>query len=484
MNDRDRAASHANGNPMVLDTDAPSVTSPSPASASVAKFIHDLRFLSAPEEVRRETRLCLLDTLGIALAGTQLPIARIIRRFVARHLAVGEGRGARMIRDGRRVSVPGAAMAGAAIIDGFDGHDGHPLCKGHAGVTVVPATLAFADALALNDWAEFLTLILLGYEIGTRAGIALHATAPTLHSSGAWNALAAAAIGSRVLKLSHGQTAHALGIAEYYGPRSRLMRIIEHPTMVKDGSTMGAFAGASAAYLAEDGFTGAPADTIELERLPASVIPVAAARDPSVWSDLGSRWRILEQYRKPDPVCRWTQPAAEAIVSLRSAHPALTHADVTDVEVETFHEAVSLSCREPTETDAAQYSLPFVVGAAIVHGRLTVAEVAGAGLHDDAVLRLSRIVKLVERGEFSARFPAERWATVRLTLRDGTVLDSGPHTTRGDPATPLSLGALSEKFRTNALAALDERAAQRIADQILDPRSDGELSALLDIVLT
>jgi 2-methylcitrate dehydratase PrpD len=457
---------------------------PGPRSGHVATFIHGLHFAAAPAEVQRETRICLLDTLGIALAGTELPIARIIRRFVARHLGIGEGGGARMIRDGRRVSVPGAAMAGAAIIDGFDGHDGHALCKGHAGVTVVPAALAFADALRSDDREEFLTLVLLGYEIGTRAGIALHATSPTMHSSGAWNALAAAAIGSRALRLSHGQTAHALGIAEYYGPRSRLMRVIEHPTMVKDGSTMGAFAGVSAAYLAEDGYTGAPADTIELEGLPASVVPAADTRDPSVWSDLGTRWRILEQYRKPDPVCRWTQPAAEAIFSLRSALPGMTHADVTDVVVETFHEAVSLSCREPTETDAAQYSLPFVVGAAIVHGRLTAAELAGAGLHDDAVLRLSRAVKLVERGEFNARFPAERWASVRLTLRDGTILDSGPHTTRGDPATPLSLRALSEKFRTNALGALDERTVQQIADWILDSKSGGELSAFLDLVLT
>jgi 2-methylcitrate dehydratase PrpD len=407
----------------------------------------------------------------------------MIRRFVARHAAVGEGRGARMIRDGRRVSVPGAAMAGAAIIDGFDGHDGHPLCKGHAGVTVIPTALAFADALALDDWQEFLTLILLGYEIGTRAGIALHATSPTLHSSGAWNALAAAAVGSRMLRLPHDQTAHALGIAEYYGPRSRLMRIIEHPTMVKDGSTMGAFAGVSAAYLAEDGFTGAPADTIELTTLPLTVAPAADARDPSVWSDLGARWRILEQYRKPDPVCRWTQPAAEAVFSLRHAHPGLTHTDVAAIEIETFHEAVSLSCREPTETDAAQYSLPFVVAAALVHGRLTVAEIAGDGLGDETVLQVSRGVKLLERGEFSARFPAERWANVRFTLRDGTILDSGPHTTRGDPDTPLSMETLQEKFRTNASMAFDERTVQRIAEQILDPESDGELSAFLDTVL-
>jgi 2-methylcitrate dehydratase PrpD len=453
-------------------------------ATNVATFIHELRFAEAPADVQNETRICLLDTLGIALAGTQLPIAQIIRRFVARHLAVGEGRGARMFRDGRRVSVPGAAMAGAAIIDGFDGHDGHALCKGHAGVTVIPAALAFADALALADWDEFLTLVLLGYEIGTRAGIALHATSPTMHSSGAWNALAAAAIGSRMLRLSPDKTAHALGIAEYYGPRSRLMRIIEHPTMVKDGSTMGAFAGVSAACLAEDGFTGAPADTIEPEGLPPSVVPVADARDPSVWSDLGARWRILEQYRKPDPVCRWTQPAAEAVFALRRTHPGMTHADVAGIEVETFHEAVSLSCREPTETDAAQYSLPFVVAAALVHGRLTVAEIAGEGLDDEAVLRVSRAVKLVERGGFSARFPAERWGNVRLTLRDGTILESGPHTTRGDPQTPLTVGMLTEKFRTNASLALDERSVQRIAEQVMDPRSGRPLPALLDLVLT
>jgi hypothetical protein len=48
----------------------------------------------------------------------------------------------------------------------------------------------------------------------------------------------------------------------------------------------------------------------------------------------------------------------------------------------------------------------------------------------------------------------------------------------------LSLETLTDKFRTNALATLDQRAVQRIADQILDTRSRGELSALLDLVLT
>ena len=52
---------------------------------------------------------------------------------------------------------------------------------------------------------------------------------------------------------------HAFGIAEYHGPRSQMMRCIDFPTMVKDGSDWGAAVGVSAAYLARDGFTGAPA---------------------------------------------------------------------------------------------------------------------------------------------------------------------------------------------------------------------------------
>ena len=58
----------------------------------------------------------------------------------------GPGRlSARMLFDGRRVSPVGAAMAGAATIDSFDGHDGHVLTKGHAGAAVLPGLLAFAD---------------------------------------------------------------------------------------------------------------------------------------------------------------------------------------------------------------------------------------------------------------------------------------------------------------------------------------------------
>src|SRR3546814_2228403 len=93
-------------------------------------------------------------------------------------------------------------------------------------------------------------------------------------------------MGARALRLDPAQTAHALGIAEYYGPRSPMMRVIDHPTMLKDGSAMGAMSGVSAALLAAAGFTGAPAVT------------VMGAAVADLWADLGQRWRIEEQDRK------------------------------------------------------------------------------------------------------------------------------------------------------------------------------------------
>src|SRR3546814_19549346 len=103
--------------------------------------------------------------------------------------------------------------------------------------------------MAPCDGAEFLTRLVLGYEIATRAGIALHRTAADYHTSGAWNALAAAAMGARALRLDPPQTAHALGLAEYYGPRSPLRRVPDQPNMTKADQANGARHGCRTARL-------------------------------------------------------------------------------------------------------------------------------------------------------------------------------------------------------------------------------------------
>jgi len=438
-----------------------------------AGFARTLRRTDLPADVVHQAQRCLLDLVGVAAAGSRTRAGQLATAYAVDQLG-GKSHGARILFDGRRAGLAGAAYAGASIIDAVDAHDGHPLTKGHAGVTVLPALLAFVDDTgSACDGAELLTCLVLGYEIGTRAGIALHASAPDFHCSGAWNALAAAAIGARLLGLDEATTRHAFGIAEYFGPRGQILRVCNSPSMVKDGSGWGAHAGVSAALLARAGFTGAPAITLDDDAL------------RGLWSDLGSRWRIREQYFKPHPVCRWAQPAIEAALALRRAH-RFDVADVVRITIESFAEAVALGsrCPRPAATDEAQYSITYPVAAALVRGAMDAQALEPAALRDPRIARLLEAVELVEAAELSRRFPAERYARVRIALADGRVLASGDTVARGSAENPLDDAEVAAKYRALAAPVLGEAHAARLERAVAALSAQGSARALIDDLLT
>ncbi|MDJ0626912.1 MAG: MmgE/PrpD family protein [Rhodobacter sp.] len=431
------------------------------------EFLHSLRYTDLSPQIRTRAELCLLDLIGIAIGGTATGLSEIIRS----HAAAQFGGRHPMLFDARPTSAAGLALSAGMTIDALDGHDGYNPAKGHVGCGLFPAALALALEAGRTDGAEFLTTIVVGYELGSRLGVGLHATAPDYHTSGAWVAVAAAAAGARLLRLGPDRTAHALGIAEYHGPRSQMMRCIDHPTMVKDGSGWGAMAGVSAALLARDGFTGAPALTIA---------------DPAdLWSDLGVNWLIDKQYFKPYPVCRWAQAPVEAALALRRRH-TLTAQDIAAIEVATFHESTRLATQEPKTTEEAQYSTSFPTAVALVRGAVTPADITGDALHDPEILRLSRAMTMTEDAGANARFPAYRPARVTLTLRDGTQLTSDWTEPRWDADNPPTEAALRAKFHDladpligparaarieSALSDLPKTGLQPLYDQLIQPIS-------------
>lgn len=416
-----------------LSTDVPAGTDNSTGGRLPIRFIHDLRFDDLPTGVVGRSKQALLDLIGVAVAGTQTELSRIARCYAANNLCRPSG-GATILFDGRLVSPAGADYAGASTIDAFDAHDGHRLTKGHAGVALLMALMALIDDGGAVDGREFLVNLALGYEIATQAGIALHDSVADYHTSGAWNAVGVAAMGARLGHLDAQATRHALGIAEYHGPRSQMMRCIDHPTMLKDGSGWGALAGVSAVALARDGFTGAPAATFE------------GTDHRALWDSLGKRWMIEEHYFKPYPVCRWAQPAVEAVAGLVEAH-GIQPESIAKVEIETFTVAVRLGTRFPSTTEEAQYALDFPVAAFLTYGGLDAAAIGDKGLGDPATASMLKRITLVENGQMTARFPSERVARARLTLSNGTSQSSEIVTARGDPEHPLAGDLLLSKFR-------------------------------------
>lgn len=434
--------------------DAGPEVSPKPAGnatlRNVAAFVLEVRPEDIPAATRRRVSLLLLDTLAICAASAPMEAGRIGRETAARLFGAGSPEdAARMLFDGRTVSMAGAVYAAATQTDNLDGHDGFNPAKGHVGVAVIPALAALAERLPGLSGPDALAALVVGYEIASRAGVALHGTVADYHTSGAWNALGVAAIAVRLWGGDVERLRQALGIAEYHGPRSQMMREIATPTMLHDGSGWGGLAGMTAAVLAEAGFKGAPAVTVEAD--------VTAG----YWADLGRVWLTDQQYIKPYPTCRWGHGAVDAARRLRE-RDGVDPAEIAEVRVNTFAAAAALFPGMPGTTSEAQYSLPFAVAAMLANGRLGLHEITGAGLNDARVAAL--VAKTVVRVEprHEARFPAGRWSDVELVLADGRVLASGDVDASGGPHTQFSDDEIIAKYRAFAVPTLGEARANAL----------------------
>ena len=423
---------------------------------AVLAFITDTRLNDIPEHVRAHARYLLLDLIGVAAVGSGTSTARIIADYAAAHMAAGAGTtGAPVLFDGRCVSPAGAALAGGMIIDSIDAHDGHKLVKGHVGCSLLPSVLAALAATGRHaDEDELLAALIIGYEVGVRCGMALHASVSDYHTSGAWMAVAIAGVVGRIYGLDAGQIWHAMGIAEYHGPRSQMMRVIDHSSMLKDGSGWGAMAGVSAADLARAGFTGAPAITISDEGL------------SDIWSDLDRCWRTAEQYIKLWPVCRWAQPAMQAVFGILDQTPVAPE-KIDRIQIDTFHESLRLASPHPRSGDEAQYSICWPVAAALIahhEGRRFGAwDVSDAALVRADIHSLAGRITLEEDDSFSAEFPVKRQSRVSIHLTSGTCLQATTLDTKGDPETPVSYDEMEVKFRS----FLAESAHHQKAEQLL-----------------
>jgi len=404
----------------------------------VCDFVLRLQYDDIPDEVLGVMRRSLLDTIGVAAIGTTTRLSHIVREYVGQHMPAGTDTPAsRLFFSGQVVSPMGAAMAGAFTIDSVDAHDGYSKVKGHAGSAVLPAVLAVVDDLHRQgkpiSGRDVLVALIIAYEVSYRSGLALHSTVPDYHTSGAWTAVGVAAAVGRLLELDDEQLRHAIGIAEYHGPRSQMMRCIDHPSMVRDGVGWGAPSGVSAAYLAKLGFTGAPAITVEGD----SAAPF--------WNDLGQRWEVSNTHYKAYPVCRWAHPAIDAVQDLMREHN-IRSGDIARARIKTFHYAARLAGHEPKSLDELTYALAYPFAIMVVRGQIGAEELGESILNDVEVQRISKATEIIDDEHYTRISTDKRWADVTLILQDGRELQSDARTPRGDPDDPLSDKEISAKF--------------------------------------
>ena len=433
------------------------------------EFAANLRYDILNEDILRVLRRSLLDTIGVAAIGSQSKMAQIGSQTARIMFGSTPTSSARCLFDGNLARAAGAAMAGAITIDSVDGHDGSSSCKGHAGSAIFPALFALADGQGFTG-QDLATYLALAYEISYRAGLTQHDTCADYHTSGAWTAIGVAAMTARILGCDKTQINEAAGIGEYHGPRSQMMRCIDHPTMLRDGVGWGAPTGITAGFLAKNGFTGAPALTCEGPH----------------WYSLGTKWKLVtDTHYKLYPCCRWAHPSIDAASKLMLQHN-ISHQEIASVEIRTFHNATRLAGHRPVSEDEFAYSIAFPVACMIVRGQVGISELEVSTLKDPSILRISTATTLIDDPHLTQISERKRWAQVSILMRNGTRYEAAPQTPRGDTDLPLSDAEISEKFHHFSDHILGSTIARKIEELTtsFDELDATGVQSLLNLILT
>ena len=413
-------------------------------------FTLNIDWEDLPEKVRHQSKRCLLDTLGALIAGTRTPVAGIMRKTA---LSQFGGDQATVLVSGERVSAVGAALANGFFGNALDIDDGYRDIKGHPGACALPPVLTAAELADECDGKAFLTALVVGYELGIRAGLIRHATYQTYHSSGSWGAVAGAAAFGRLLGYSPKQIANAMGAAEYHAPIAPMMKGIDKPSMGKDSIGWGCMVAVASALLARDGFTG--------------IRPLFDdAPEPSWIENLGKEWKMLNLYFKPYAACRWGQPAVAGALKIVREH-ALPPDRIRRIRVLTFEAATRLPDGHPRNTEEAQYSLAFPVAAALLDGEVGPDQVLPPRLYAPELLSLLDRVSAEAVPEFEAEFPAKAPAEVIVETKDGRTLHSGRIEALWEPPDTLPSDLeLESKFLWLTAPVIGRTKAEELAGQI------------------
>jgi 2-methylcitrate dehydratase PrpD len=434
-----------------------SVTRTHAPLAVLAEFVTGAQ---PPAAARARAAAALLDTVGVTLAGSVEPAARIVQSTI-------ESRpdGPVIIGAGLRAAAPGAALANGTAAHALDYDDMCFVSLAHPSAPLVPAVLAVGE-LSGSSGAALLDAYVVGFEIEARFGRLMNPRhyQRGWHCTSTLGVLGAAAASSRLVGLDSGAVAHALGIAASSASGLKdnfgsMVKPLHAGLAARDGvlATLLARGGLTASAQALDGPQGF-LHAMDSERQDL-------ARE---LEDLGTRWEILDTgiTMKLYPSCAATHPPLDALLELR-AEEGLSPADIDaiDVDVDRITPTVLLYDRPATPLEA-KFSLSFCAAAAIADGLVNIDTFTEDRLRDEALRSLMARVTMGVDEALGRNAPLLTECRVHVRLRGGRTLVREVRGARGTPERPASPAEVDAKFLACARRALPEQKAARALDYL------------------
>jgi 2-methylcitrate dehydratase PrpD len=449
-------------------------------SEDLARFVGGFEASAIPAPAVARAKHLILDGVGIALASTGFDFAHRALAAIAGLAGAGD---TPVIGMPAKLPLRDAALMNGILIHGLDFDDTHTAGVIHTTCSLLPTALAVGGQRRASG-RDMLAAYILGVEVAARLGAvakgAFHQVG--FHPTGLVGAFACALAAGRLMGLSEPQLVMAQGITLSAAAGS--LEFLEDGAWTKRFHPgWAAVAGITAAALAQQGFVGAKRAYEGRFGLFASHLQEHF--DPNnlalATADLGEIWELRNVAVKPFPACHFVHACADAAIALvREQH--LDPAEVDRVRALVPAEVVKTVCepvankRRPANSYEAQFSIPYIVAAALRRGRFGLAELEADALADPDILALADRVDY-EIDPLST-FPRHYCGELVVTTRNGRTLRHREQVNRGNGERPLTEASIVEKFRANAARVVAAERAREIETLVLSLDGLADVRAL------
>ncbi len=461
------------------------------ATSAVVDFIAGARWSEMPSGAVHLAKRCVIDGLGVMLAGSATRGSVTLRDYIRGLDERGEA----------TVFAPDlfrTAAASAALANGASGHaldwDDTQLSSSPErifGLMTHPTVPPLAAALALGEryrvsGAQLLEAFLIGFEVECKIADAIHPNhyKKGFHSSGTIGTFGSMAASARLLELDPDAVAHALSITASMCSGIR----VNFGTMTKPLHVGRAAAnGVMAAELAKRGFTGG-ADGLDGPWGFFSVFSFGGGFEADrIIGQLGQPYSIVSPgvSIKPYPCGVLGHPSMDAMRKLVTTH------DVNPEQIRAIRLRAGSNILNPLRYPVAHTELEAKFCPAFMLSAIALRRRAGVHEFSDEFVRSRPVQEMMARTttvldpEIEARGFEKIRSTVEVDLLDGTrLVEHADERYRGGPDRPFTRDELHEKFTECAELVLPASAITEALGLVESLEDVADVTDLVKILAT
>ncbi len=447
-------------------------------SEKMAEFALHQKLTEIPHHIAGYGKLLLMDTFGVAMANRELEHAQAIRSVVMNWESIPAST---LWGSKDKVQVSEAVLYNAGLIHGSDYDDTHVAGIVHPSAAVVSTAVAVGEALGASG-EEIYGAILIGWEIIVRLALAARGRFHDVgfHGTAITAPFAAACVAGRLMEVTEDVLVNALGICG--SQAAGLQEFLRDGSWVKKlHPGWGAHSAIYAVNLAKAGMTG-PKKVLEGE-FGIWKTHCGSIEGLEEFEDLGRVWHTMEITFKRYPVCHMTHSFIDCILKAR-AQEQLWPEEIERIECRIEKRCYGIVCepedvkKNPKTDYMMRFSLPYVVAAALVQGKVSPWEI------DMRLARDSRIRELMSKvvciADDSKRNPGYFPGWVKIVKKDGSEFVFDQRWEMGTPQNPVDMDAVMTKFYNNLERFYTKQQREKISDLLQNIEKLEDMGPLME----